>query len=297
MKPTAVEALQVTPHAACPICNGGPAVTWIRRGEFSIVRCSRCGFRFLDPQPTPEQLRCLYGESYFQNSESVGRGYSGYIDEAENVRETFRRRLRHLPLPMGRPKLLDIGAAAGFFVEQARRVGWEACGIEPSEWAARYARERLGQPVTTGTIEDQAYEPATFDVVTMWEVIEHLPDPRAVLAEAHRILKPGGQLILSTPDAGSTVARLSGRRWLGWSKVPEHLHFFDRQSLDRLLRDCGFTPPSFRYVSLTVTWGFAVGRLGEMLGLRSHFQRPGWLSRRTVTINPLYDLMAISART
>jgi SAM-dependent methyltransferase len=248
----------------------------------------------MSPQPTASELADLYGETYYVSVDSRERGYDGYVTEAENWRRTFRDRLRDLPRVPG--KLLDVGAATGFFVEQARATGWDAMGVEPSEWAAAYARNELGVDVRPGTLESLQFPDATFDVVTMWEVIEHLPDPRTTLAEVKRILRPGGRLVLSTPDAGSLAARLSGRRWLGWRKVPEHVFFFDRANLDRLLGQSGFTPVRHRYASLTVSAGFALDRAMSLVGMPGRWRAPVWLTHRSIRVNPGYDLLVVARR-
>ena len=259
-----------------------------------IVRCASCGMRFLSPQPVAAQLIDLYTEEYYVNVDSRDRGYDGYVTEADNWRRTFRDRLGDLPPRPGR--LLDVGAATGFFVEQARAAGWDAIGVEPSDWAAAYARNELGMDVRTGTLEKMRFPDETFDVVTLWEVIEHLPDPSGTLAEIRRVLKPGGRLVLSTPDAGTLAARLSGRQWLGWRKVPEHLFYFDRPNLDRLLVGAGFQPVRHRYASLTVSAGFALERAMSLLGLPRRWRAPGWLTHRSIRINPGYDLVVVARR-
>jgi ubiquinone/menaquinone biosynthesis C-methylase UbiE len=280
--------------AGCVVCGSTDRHPFRRQDGYVIVRCAGCGLRFLDPQPTETELTALYGEDYFVSADSRGRGYDGYVTEAQNWRRTFRDRLTDLPATPG--SLLDVGAATGFFVEQARAVGWDAIGIEPSEWAAAYARDKLGVEVHAGTLESMQFPDASFDVVTMWEVIEHLPDPRVTLAEVRRILRPGGMLVLSTPDAGSLAARLSGRRWLGWRKVPEHLFYFDRGTLDRLLSQSGFRPVGHRYASVTVSAGFAVERAMSLVGLPKHWRAPRWLTRRSVRVNPGYDLLVVARR-
>jgi 2-polyprenyl-3-methyl-5-hydroxy-6-metoxy-1,4-benzoquinol methylase len=259
--------------------------------DYTICACRGCGLRFLNPQPTPEALEAFYTKQYYHSDDSLSQGYGDYVAQADNLRSTFRHRLRYLPKA---ETLLDVGAAAGFFVEQAREAGWKAEGIDPSDWAARFAREQLGVPVRTGHLEEAGFPAASFDAVTAWEVIEHLPDPRTVLLEMARILKPGGLLALSTPDAGAPVSRLAGRRWLGWYKVPEHLYFFDRKTLMRLLEETGFEVTSCRYVSLDVTWSFALKRLSELLGIP--IKVPAWLAHRTGRVNPGYDLMILARR-
>ena len=278
----------------CVVCGSGDRRPFRRRDSYKIVRCAGCGLRYLSPQPAPAQLTDLYTEEYYVSVDSRERGYDGYVTEAENWRRTFRDRLGDLPAMPG--KLLDVGAATGFFVEQARVVGWDAVGVEPSEWASAYARDELGVDVRTGTLEEMRFPDGTFDVVALWEVIEHLPDPLVTLAEIRRVLKPRGRLVLSTPDAGSLAARLSGRWWLGWRKVPEHLFFFDRQNLDRLLVGAGFEPVRHRYASLSVSAGFVVERAMSFLGLPRRWRAPAWLARRSIRINPGYDLLVDARR-
>ncbi|HET9253307.1 MAG TPA: class I SAM-dependent methyltransferase, partial [Candidatus Eisenbacteria bacterium] len=136
----------------------------------------------------------------------------------------------------------------------------------------------------------------TYDVVTLWEVLEHLPDPRGTLSAVRRTLKPQGLLALSTPDAGSAVARILGRRWPGWSKIPEHLFFFDRSTTRRILVEAGFHILSMRYVSLVVSWRYLLDRVGRVTGMPFHRHLPeAWLER-SVKVNPLYDLMVLARR-
>jgi SAM-dependent methyltransferase len=282
-------------NPGCVVCGSHDRRPYRSQDRYTIVRCRGCGLRYLSPQPTGSELTGIYDEAYYVSVDSRERGYDGYVTEAENWRRTFRDRLRDLPAKPGR--LLDVGAATGFFVEQARATGWDAIGIEPSEWAAAYARDEVGVDVRTGTLESMEFLDGAFDVVTMWEVIEHLPDPRTTLAEARRLLRPGGRLVLSTPDAGSLAARASGRRWLGWRKVPEHVFFFDRANLDRLLSEAGFRPVRHRYASLTVSAGFALERAMSLVGLPRSWRAPVWLTHRSIRINPGYDLLVVARRT
>lgn len=279
----------------CVVCGGRERRRFREQAGYTLVVCTGCGLRFLDPQPTQDELASLYSETYYVSSDSRQRGYQGYATDAENWRRTFRDRLRDLPATKG--TLLDVGAATGFFIEQARAVGWDAIGLEPSAWAAEYARLELGMDVVTGTLESMHFPDQAFDAVTLWEVIEHLADPLSTLREIRRILRPGGQLVLSTPDAGSFVARAFGKRWLGWRKVPEHLFFFDRSNLDRLLVRAGFIPVRHRYASLTVSAGFAMERALSLLGLPASWRAPTWVARRSIRVNPGYDLLVVATRT
>ena len=285
-----------TARDACHLCSGtSRTVLRVEKGH-RIVECDNCHLRYLYPQPSLAETEELYSEHYFESEDALGRGYTGYTAQADNLRATFRDRLRYLPAPPGGRKLLDVGAAAGFFVEQARLAGWDAEGIEPSKWAAAYARDMVGVPVREGILDATSHPANTFDIVTFWEVIEHLPDPRGFLQQVARVAKPGGLVYLSTPDSSSTVARMLGRNWLGWRKVPEHLFFFDRKRLMQLLEQTGLEVVDARYVTLTVTWPYALERLGASLGVgRTAFDALSrLLSRRSVRINCFYDLMIVA---
>ncbi|MGH7592603.1 MAG: class I SAM-dependent methyltransferase [Gemmatimonadales bacterium] len=236
----------------------------------------------------------MYGERYFSHTTPGQPGYDQYLEELQNIRRTFDDRLRYLPTPRNQPRLIDVGAAVGTFVERARLAGWDAEGLEPSEWAARYARESLGQPVRTVMLEDAGIEPGSVDAVTLWEVIEHLPDPSSTLRTIRRILRPDGVLALSTPDAGSLVARVLARRWPGWHKIPEHLFYFDRRTLRRMLADAGFQVTQSRYVPLVVSRGYLLDRVGQVLGFAPHRILPAAWLRQPVKVNPWYDLMIVA---
>ncbi len=281
----------------CPLCARSSASFFLQYAGYQVFACGSCGLRFVDPQPSTDQMAALYGPSYFAHARPGEPGYDRYVEEFDGIRRTFDDRLRRLPRPSpSGSRLLDVGAALGLFVERARAQGWQADGLEPSPWAAQYARDVLSQPVQTGTLEASRVPDGSYDVVTLWEVLEHLPDPRATLLEVHRALRPGGLLALSTPDAGSAVARVLGRRWLGWTKIPEHLFFFDRPTLRRLLDQAGFEIQSMRYVSLVVSRRYLLDRVARIVGIHLHRGLPGAWLERSIEVNPFYDLMVLARR-
>jgi SAM-dependent methyltransferase len=230
--------------SACVLCSAEvePArdLLWRKDGH-DIVRCPACGLVSRADVPDERALAGIYDDGYFRDDpESDDRhGYSDYLRDEPLHRANARRRLdllaRHLPAP---GRLLDVGCAAGFFVDEARRAGWDAAGVDVSAPMVEWARSELGLPVIQGTFADADVAPE-LDAVTMWDYIEHSVDPRRDLEQARDRLVAGGALALSTGDIGSAVARVTGRRW--HLLTPEHHNFFfDERTLRRLLADTGF---------------------------------------------------------
>lgn len=213
-----------------------------------IYGCDHCGLLFQWPMPDPEVLDRAYGEVVDPL----------YMAERDNRILTFRRAIGALGAPMGR-RLLDVGAYCGYFLEVARERGFLAEGLELSRWAAEHARAQ-GFTVHCETLEHRALSGARYDVLTMWDVIEHLPDPREELAAAHRLVAPGGRLFLSTIDTGSLVARLLGSRW-PWL-MDMHLVYFDRPTISALLEETGFRVLDIRTYSHTVSAGYLLRKVG-----------------------------------
>jgi SAM-dependent methyltransferase len=191
-----------------------------------IARCGHCGHMQLEPMPREAELREAYGAA----------GPDEYTGEEAGQRATAADLLARIERHTARGRILDIGCWLGFLLAEARERGWEPVGVEPSETAARWARDRFGLDVRTGGVDD--VPAGTFDAVVMADVIEHLVDPGAALERIRRALASRGVLALALPDAGSRLARAMGRRW--WSILPTHVQYFTRASLTRLLEARGF---------------------------------------------------------
>ncbi len=218
--------------------------------------CADCGHLFADPSPRPPFIASLYAavEDPLYESEAEGR--------AVNFLPILRRLSRFAP-PGGR--LFDVGAATGILLALAKRHGWRVDGIDASAWAARRAAERHGIPLRQGSFETAELPAGAYQAVTMIDLIEHTPTPRAVVAKAARILAPGGVLGLVTPDIHSPAALLAGRLW--WHLRPGHLAYFSRSSLDALLAAAGFRVVLRRRYA----WTFSAHYLASRFGILAHF--------------------------
>ena len=195
-----------------------------------IVRCRHCNLVYANPRWPVDSLM----EAYAAVEDET------YVIERQGRELTFNKHLQDMERvtgPANGRSLLDVGAYIGVFVEVAAQAGWQAAGVEPSRWAAAVA-QRQGLSV----IEGDQYAPELagrqFDVITMWDVIEHVADPAGEIARAYELLKPGGLLVLHTMDMGSLTARVMGRRW-PWL-MDMHIYYFSQATLAEMLRRQGF---------------------------------------------------------
>ncbi len=249
-----------------------------------LVRCRRCSFQYVNPR--------LRGDLIFASySEGDDPTYVSQIDARER---TFAHSLGEIERAVGAPgKLLDIGTAAGAFVAAATARGWQAEGCEPNRWLAEWGAAHYGITIRQGSVFEQQYGEGSFDVVTLWDVIEHTPNPREMLEHCHRLLKPGGVLVVNYPDIGSSVARVLGRRWLFLTSV--HLFYFDRTTISRMLAATRFKVERlrphwqrleldyvlFRGAILSRRLSTVSRRLVRMVGARK-LQVPYWLGQTFV---------------
>jgi SAM-dependent methyltransferase len=195
-----------------------------------VVRCLACGHMQLERFPGDAELAAAYGEAASDD----------YVEEEAGQRATARVAVRRIERYARRGALLDLGCWVGFLLAEARERGWETLGVEPSEFASRYARERLGLRVIDAGLLDADIPEGSFDAVVLGDVIEHLTNPAEALDRIAALLRPAGVVYMALPNAGSRLARRMGPRW--WSVIPTHVQYFTRPSLFTLLRRRGFEP-------------------------------------------------------
>lgn len=201
----------------------------------------------LDPMPTKEELHEIYNEGYFEN-EDLTRvdpfrvyGYVDYISERISKQSGYRRiceQLRNLARPVRKPaRLLDYGCGLGFFLDAAYDHGFEVEGAEFNSYAREYIRKRYRYPVFG---PDELGTRDHYDVITMFDVIEHLHEPFDTIDELRGLLNDNGVLLLLTMDSTSVTSRLLGKRLEDFRRIREHLYFFDRANLSSILENQGF---------------------------------------------------------
>jgi SAM-dependent methyltransferase len=263
---------------------------------FELIRCPQCGLLFRRLLPRRDELDSLYSEEYFRDRDGATGGYADYLGDERLHRSLAASRLARLEgLTSGR-KLLDVGAAAGFFVAEATERGWEATGIDVSRPMVEHAAKR-GLHVVLGDLHEMRAE--LFDVVTMWDYIEHSIDPARDIGRCAELLRPGGLVALSTGDVESVVARLSGRHW-HLLTPRHHNYFFGRTTIRRLLEAHDFTVletshPGARYSLGHIAYklvGTRSRRLAARTALRVDRSPVGGLA---FPVN-LFDIVTVFAR-
>lgn len=224
-----------------------------------VVTCDMCGVVYLNPRLNPELIIDAYAE---------GEDASFVAQDAMRMR-TFEKALRELVREYAirlnkETQVLDIGSAGGAFLRAVENMGMTAIGIEPNKWMSEYARDTYHLDARAGILSDYRFDDATFDVVTLWDVIEHVPAPTQELTEIHRIMKPNGLLLINYPDYSSFPARILGRKWPFWLSV--HLTYYTPVTIRKQLTSTGFLVQSIRPHWQTLELGYVLHRMTPYFG-------------------------------
>lgn len=219
-----------------------------RYGFFNrIVVCRHCGLVYVNPRDS--DTKRLYGEIIDDD----------YLKSWQERARTFRAHIKILKKYNSGANLLDIGCYAGIFINEAKREGYNVTAIEPSKWAAEFAAKKTGIKVLCGGWEDFSLKEECYDIITLWDVIEHLEDPSACFKKIHRWLKKDGIVVITTHDISSFFARIMDRKypWL----MRFHLYHFTPKSLSALLVKNGLKPFFIKYYAKTFSIGYFLNHL------------------------------------
>lgn len=207
---------------------------------FAIVRCDDCGLQFTSPRPDAASIGHFYPADYGPHRLRIHR--EGRAATPRRGRGCPERRA--LPVITG-TRLLDVGCGSGEFLERMRHQGWNVTGIDASPAAAAVARSRIDAVVLAGTLPHPGLAERQFDAITLWQSLEHMPQPMETLQCVRRLLKPGGRVYVSTPNIASWPARSFGTAWIGLD-LPRHLVHFTAESLETMMRGAGLRVVSRR---------------------------------------------------
>lgn len=235
----------------CPLCRSNQATVEQTVREYRIMRCAACAGLSTFPIPQEQVLRALYDKQYYQGAEAARFGNPA----ADFIQRLFRwDRARTIRRKLGEnlqgKRILDVGCERGFMLACLQRWGADVFGVQISKPAAAVAARLIGaERVFVGDLAAARYPDAWFDYVTLWHVLEHVPDPIALLREIRRILKPKGIAYIEVPNAGGYSARVFGASWLAYD-IPRHLVHFSPSTLQDAVRKAGLACVSQRHFSL-----------------------------------------------
>jgi SAM-dependent methyltransferase len=232
-----VNAAAGTEHVRCNLCASDDARPFARHDGYAIARCRACGLVYVNPRPALERLASLYAAYHARD----GRDEASWDRLMQRVFQEAADLLCVAAREPGRPRVLDVGCGFGGFVDLMRERGWDAEGVDPSPPVVEAARRR-GRAVRLGTLENLAADRGSYAAVTMFYVLEHLPDPMGALRKVSDLLVPGGTLLVRVPHT-TPVVRLLAPFGLGGGLYdpPFHLYDFSPGVLREMLRRAGFT--------------------------------------------------------
>jgi SAM-dependent methyltransferase len=247
----------------CVICG-------IRDEEFlfktpeSIVKCRRCGLVYVNPRLDMESLAKVYSKDYFvSDADDPGvnyKAYANYINDEKVILRSMNRRMKKVEkYAPGKGRVLDVGCAAAFSLLAAQQRGWEAEGIEYSDFCVDYARSR-GLKVHQGGLDGFQAQPESFDAITMWDYLEHSCNPLEELKTCNRLLKDKGVVVLSIPNVDSWSYLLLKEKWIGFKNV-EHFYFYSRKTLARIAEMAGFKLEHSFYQGKYLSLSFFLSRV------------------------------------
>lgn len=275
----------------CPVCDSGDlakALTafdhTVSKQHFDISKCNACGFHFTNPQPETNELGKYYESAdYISHSDSEAGLVNKIYKRVRSI--TLKRKLKLVNRVSARGKLLDVGSGTGYFLNTCKQDGWDTTGIEPGKQARELAISRFGLNV----LEEEKLNDLianSYDVITMWHVLEHVPFLNERVQELKKLLKPGGTLIVAVPNHTSYDAKHYGENWAAWD-VPRHLWHFSPDDIRRLFEKAQMQVVEILPMNFDA---YYVSLLSEKYktGKNNYFSafRTGWVSNSRSGTNP-----------
>lgn len=230
--------MKLMEYSTCEICGSNEYVFLISRSDrysneiFEYVQCVNCGLIYLNPRPSIHEIKKYYPmdyDAFDQTKLKDIRSINNYSIQLNYVEKYYKHK----------GSLLDIGCGIGGFLYSAKKRGWRVQGIEPNPIAVEMGKVLLGVNILTGSLEDVQLPDNFFDVITLWDVIEHLHHPEKTLMFCNKLLRDNGWIFFSIPNINSFDRYMFGEKWIGWD-APRHLYLFNQEHIKKMLSNAGF---------------------------------------------------------
>jgi len=236
---------------------------------FSVDRCAGCGFIFMNPRFKKSVLAGFYGDNYYTGN--AGYTYYDERDAEKFAMHVWRKRIEKIHDKVKTGSFLDVGCAFGGLLKAAQKY-YKPYGIELSEYSGGVAKSIYGNNIHLGTLEDHPFREESFSVITMIELIEHLPDPLSAVKECYRLLKPGGLLLIQTANMDGLQAKIQGSNYAYY--MPGHLSYLSKKNILMILRKCGFKKILFYH---PVDFGLFPKLMKSRYGFKTFFDYSAWI--------------------
>lgn len=256
-------------HISCAVCDSQNYKPIFQKQSFRLVRCENCGLVYVNPRLSDKDLNQTYTQEYY-NEELLLKVSSDPMTQkrAEERLNELAKHIKHDDINKNNISLLDVGCGLGSFLHLASKKGWRCIGVDPSIKGADFVRSKVGVEVRCGYLDEISLPSRSFDCVTLFHVIEHEPNPKALLSEIRRILRPKtGLLAIETPNFNSLRRLILESKW-GYIHPKDHIIYFAPDTIKRLLKDVGFTEIFFGKPRL-------VRLRGDMISkMKYHIRKP-----------------------
>jgi SAM-dependent methyltransferase len=282
----------------CNVCESRDIETHMTKEAWEIVRCRRCGLSFVKNIPTEGELAALYGHTFFEDGQKSPR-QDVKLDENPAYANARKRIDSIRKIGPAKGRMLDVGCGTGIFLKAASPF-YDCSGLDVSGYATEFAARYLGVEAKKGTIFDFSFEPNSVDVITMWDVIEHVRNPDSYVKKISDIIAPGGLLVLSTGNVDSLMFRIQGSNW-HLLIPPQHLFYFNKSSITFLLAKYGFNAVKVEHRGQYTNVGYIMDKMKRLharsktLPLMDAVVKSLTLNKLKIYLN-LFDVMTVYAR-
>ena len=299
-------------NLACPFCRTPDPLPRYRFENCSILACKNCDLMWLHPRPEKDQLYDVYGTmgyylntDFYQKDGSKIYGYVDYLAERINKQYRYRKIVTDVKKLLVRDRggsrsgmsWLDVGCGLGFLLDVAFDEGFRVSGVEFSRAAIEYIHSKYTFPIQYGLLSEVSFS-ETFDVISLFDVVEHVIDPVSDLKKLRAIIAPGGYLVLQTMDSRSIMSRLLGKKLEDFRRTREHLYFFSKRSVKAVLEHCGWEVCEMKLIGQTFQLGALIDRLAVYSRPLSRLIKfmifPRWLLEANLYVNPGTKMMVLA---